>query len=161
MENINATSIPVLLVGAGDAAEEFIRSLSRAQDASYHIVGIVSESAGRVGRNIHGVSVLGTTDNVISIINQLEISGKKPQRLILTREDMDGSRVRCLLDAATDAGLTLARLPRLTEFKSGIGDTTKVRPVAIEDLLGRAQKPLDRISMASIIKGKKILELLM
>ena len=70
---------------------------------------------------------------------------------------MDGSRVRCLLDAATDAGLTLARLPRLTEFKSGIGDTTKVRPVAIEDLLGRAQKPLDRISMASLIKGKKIL----
>ena len=100
---------------------------------------------------------MGTTDNVITIINELEVSGKKPQRLILTREDMDGSLVRGLLDAATETGLTLARLPRLTEFKSGIGDSTEVRPVAIEDLLGRPQKPLDRIPMAGLIKGKKIL----
>jgi len=133
LESVNATSVPVLLVGAGDAAEEFIRSLSRTQNAYYHIVGIVSETAGRVGRNIHGVPVMGITDNLVSIIHELEKSGKKPQRLILTREDMDGSRVRGLLDAATEAGLTLARLPRLTEFKSGIGDTAEVRPVAIED----------------------------
>jgi FlaA1/EpsC-like NDP-sugar epimerase len=157
LENVNATSVPVLLVGAGDAAEEFIRSLSRTQDANYRIVGIVAETAGRVGRNIHGVPVMGITDNVVSIINELEKSGKKPQRLILTREDMNGSRVRGLLDAATEAGLTLARLPRLTEFKSGIGDTTEVRPVAIEDLLGRPQNPLDRISMAGLVKGKKVL----
>jgi O-antigen biosynthesis protein WbqV len=157
MENVNATSIPVLLVGAGNAAEEFIRSLGRTPGASYRIVGIISETAGRVGRNIHGVPVMGTTDNVMSIISELEQTGKKPQRLILTREDMDGAKVRGLLDAATEAGLTLARLPRLTEFKSGVGDTTEVRPVAIEDLLGRPQKPLDRISMASLIKNKKVL----
>jgi len=157
MENVNTTSVPVLLVGAGDAAEEFIRSLSRTPDASYRIVGIVSETAGRVGRNIHGVPVLGTTDSVASIIGELEKSGKKPQRLVLTREDMDGARVRGLLDAATEAGLTLARLPRLTEFKSGLTDSTEVRPVAIEDLLGRPQKPLDRLAMASLIKGKRVL----
>jgi O-antigen biosynthesis protein WbqV len=157
MESISTASVPVLLVGAGDAAEEFIRSLSRTRDASYRIVGIVSETAGRVGRNIHGVSVLGTTDSITSIIGELEKSNNKPQRLILTHEDMDGARVRGLLDAATEAGLTLARLPRLTEFKSGLADATKVRPVAIEDLLGRPQKPLDRISMAGLIKGKRVL----
>jgi O-antigen biosynthesis protein WbqV len=157
MENSNSTSVPVLLVGAGDAAEEFIRSLNRTPNASYRIVGIVSETAGRVGRNIHGVSVLGTIDNVTPIIGELKKYGKKPQRLILTHENMDGARVRGLLDAATEAGLTLARLPRLTEFKSGLADTTEIRPVAIEDLLGRPQKPLDRISMATLIKGKRVL----
>jgi FlaA1/EpsC-like NDP-sugar epimerase len=157
MENLSTTSIPVLLVGAGDAAEEFIRSLSRAPDASYRIVGIVAETAGRVGRNIHGVPVLGTTDTIASVIQELEKSGKKPRRLILTREDMGGARVRDLLDAATEAGLTLARLPRLTEFKSGLADTTEVRPIAIEDLLGRPQKPLDQSAMAGLIKGKRVL----
>ena len=157
MENVHSTSIPVLLVGAGNAAEEFIRSLARTPSASYRIVGIISETVGRVGRNIHGVPVMGTIDNVKSIIRELEQMGKKPQRLILTREDMNGARVRGLLDAATEAGLTLARLPRLTEFKSGVSDTTEIRPVAIEDLLGRPQKPLDRISMASLIKNKKVL----
>ncbi len=157
MENINTTSIPVLLVGAGNPAEEFIRSLSRTPSANYHIVGIVSETSGRVGRNIHGISVLGTTDNLKSIISELEQSGNKPQRLILTHGDLDGARVRSLLEAATETGLTLARLPQLTEFKSGLGDNTQIQPIAIEDLLGRPQKPLDRTSMAKLIKNKNVL----
>jgi O-antigen biosynthesis protein WbqV len=53
--------------------------------------------------------------------------------------------------------MTLARLPRLTEFKSGLVDTTEVRPVAIEDLLGRPQHPLDRPAMAGLVKGKRVL----
>lgn len=157
MENVTAKGIPVLLVGAGNAAEEFIRSLNRAQEANYQIVGIISETAKHVGRNIHGIPVMGTTDNVKATINELDKIGKKPQRLILTIENMAGARVRCLLNAATEAGLTLARLPRLTEFKSGIDDTTQIHPVAIEDLLGRPQKPLDRASMANLIKNKKVL----
>lgn len=157
LEQVGGPRIPVLLVGAGDAAEEFIRSLNRAPDASYRIVGIVSESAGRVGRNIHGIPVLGTTENVKDVIAELGKSSEKPQRLLLSKEDMDGTMVRDLLDAATETGLTLARLPRLTEFKNGLADANEVRPVAIEDLLGRPQKPLDRESMAELIRNKRVL----
>lgn len=149
--------IPVLLVGAGDAAEEFIRSLNRTPGAGYRIVGILSESSGRVGREIHGVSVLGTTDGIEEVLAQLARQGTRPQRLILSKEEMDGNRVRRLLDAATANGMTLARLPRLTEFKSGAPDLQEVRPVAIEDLLGRPQKPLDRVAMANLIKGRRVL----
>lgn len=157
LEDLGGPRIPVLLVGAGDAAEEFIRSLSRATDASYRIVGILSESEGRVGRNIHGVPVLGTMDNISNVIAALEKRGDAPQRLILSKENLDGARVRDLLEAATEAGMTLARLPRLTEFKSGPTDSNEVRPVAIEDLLGRPQTPLDRAAMAALIKGKRVL----
>jgi FlaA1/EpsC-like NDP-sugar epimerase len=157
MEAVGGPRIPVLLVGAGDAAEEFIRSLHRATDANYAIVGIVSESAGRVGRNIHGIPVLGTMEDVKTVIADLDKKGTGPQRLILSKEDMDGAKVRALLDAATETGMTLARLPRLTEFKSGLADASEVRPVAIEDLLGRPQKPLDREAMGSLIKNKRVL----
>lgn len=157
LEDVSTPRVPVLLVGAGDAAEEFIRSLNRSPDASYRIAGLVSESSGRVGRNIRGIPVLGTTGDMDRVIAALEKTGERPQRLILSRENMDGARVRELLDAATRHGMTLARLPRLTEFKSGPADATKVRPVAIEDLLGRPQKPLDRDAMAGLIGGKRVL----
>ena len=157
LEDLGTPRIPVLLVGAGDATEEFIRSLGRAADANYRIVGILSESAGRVGRNIHGIPVLATLDNVSDVIAALDKRGEQPQRLILSKENLDGAKVRALLDAATEAGMTLARLPRLTEFKSGPVDATKVQPVAIEDLLGRPQHPLDRPAMAGLIKGKRVL----
>jgi len=149
--------IPVLLAGAGDAAEEFIRSLARASNASYRVAGILSESAGRVGRNIRGVSVLGTTADLADVVAQLSIDGDPPQRLILTKEKLDGVLVRTLLDDAARAGLTLARLPSLTEFKSGHVDKTEIRPVDIEDLLGRPQKPLDRDAMRRMIEGKRVL----
>lgn len=157
LENVDSPRIPVLLVGAGDAAEEFIRSLNRSSDANYRIVGLISETPGRVGRNIHGVSVLGTIDNIENVLAELVTKGAAPQRLVLTKENMDGAKVRSLLDAATAAGMTLARLPRLTEFKSGLADTTDVRPVAIEDLLGRPQRPLDRAAMADFIGDKRVL----
>lgn len=149
--------IPVLLAGAGDAAEEFIRSLNRTQNAGYRVVGIVAETAGRVGRNIRGVPVIGTTGALPEAIDALGMLGDAPQRLILSDENMDGATIGKLLDDAGRCGMTLARLPRLTEFKSGIDDVTEVRPIAIEDLLGRPQNPLDRDAMQTLIEGKRVL----
>ncbi|HER25701.1 MAG TPA: polysaccharide biosynthesis protein [Rhodospirillales bacterium] len=149
--------IPVLLAGAGDAAEEFIRSLGRSSNASYRVAGILSESQGRVGRNIRGVMVLGTTADLAHVVDQLSQDGDPPQRLILTKQKLDGVLVRTLLDDAARAGLTLARLPSLTEFKSGEADSTEIRPIDIEDLLGRPQKPLDRQGMRAMIEGKRVL----
>ncbi len=157
LDDENHRRIPVLLAGAGDAAEEFIRSLARASNASYRVVGILSESAGRVGRNIHGVSVLGTTADLAAVVARLAADGEPPQRLILTKEKLDGVLVRTLLDDAGKAGLTLARLPSLTEFKSGDVDKTEIRPIDVEDLLGRPQKPLDRDAMRRMIEGKRVL----
>jgi len=148
--------IPVLLVGAGDEAELFIRGLRQSGDVTYRIIGIVSESQRRVGREIHGIEVMGTMDDVVSIVKGLSESNQ-PQRLILTKDNLDGTVVRTLLDQAESLGMTLARLPRVTDFKSGITDKVEIRPIAIEDLLGRAQTPLDRDAMQALVKGRRVL----
>jgi O-antigen biosynthesis protein WbqV len=149
--------VPVLLVGAGDAAETFIRAMGRDRNANYRVVGIVSESTGRVGRRIHHVEVLGTTDELPEAVKRLARRGDRPRRLILAMDHVDGARVRRLLDMASQLGMTLARLPRLTDFRSDVGERIEVRPVAVEDLLGRPQVPLDRAAMASLIKDRRVL----
>ena len=149
--------IAVLLAGAGDGAELFIRALRQTPDTSYRAVGIVSETPGRVGRQIHGVDIIGTIDDIPGAVKKLRQSGIRPQRLILTKDDMDGARVRSLLAQADEQGMTLARIPRVTDFKSGIADKAEVKPVAVEDLLGRPQTTLDRDAMASLIEGRRVL----
>ena len=149
--------IPVLLVGSEDGAELFIRELSRSGDANYRIAGIVSERESHVGQRIHGVEVLGTVDDIPAVVAAIGGRGDRPQRLILTRDDMDGARVRALLDTAGELGMTLARLPKLTDFKSGITDKVDVRPIAIEDLLGRPQTALDRPAMERLIARRRVL----
>ena len=149
--------VPVLLVGAGDEAEAFIRDISRQPGAPYRIVGILDEKGRRVGRQIRHVHVFGTPDALGNVMRRLALRGERPQRLIVTKRGLDPSDVRHLLDLAEAHGMTMARLPRLTEFHSGLGDTIEVKPVAVEDLLGRPQAVLDRPAMRALIGGRCVL----
>ena len=53
--------------------------------------------------------------------------------------------------------MTLSRLPRLTEFQQGSADRLEVRPIDVEDLLGRPQANLDKPAMKQLIAGKRVL----
>ena len=68
----NAGQVPVMLVGAGDGAELFIRSLRRTASSGYEVVGIVAEDKRRIGREIHGVEVLGSTHRLLVEIMQVQ-----------------------------------------------------------------------------------------
>ena len=153
--------VPVLPAGAGDAAETFIRDMNRNANAPYRVVGMVDAKEGRIGRRIHDVEVLGDLDALPEIVKRLERRGKRPQRLIVTHADVESARLRALLDAADRQGMTLARLPRLTEFKPGTPEDGRgklePRPIAIEDLLGRPRRVLDRDAMRALVAGRRVL----
>ena len=149
--------VPVLLAGAGDGAELFIRHLARGGDANYEVVGIVADRLARVGRRIHGLEVMGTLEDLPAVVEKLTRRGDQPQRLILTKDDLDGVQVRALLDTAHDLGMTVANLPRLTDFHSGEKGRLEVRPIAIEDLLGRPKTGLDRTAMGAMIRGRRVM----
>jgi len=150
-------AIPVLLVGAGDAAELFLRSLHRQPGVSYRVVGIITRKKRRIGRHIHGVEVMGTLDQVEDIVGTLSGRNLRPMKLVLTQPDFEGTEVQALLASADRLGLTLARLPRPTDFRTGTTDQLDVRPVSVEDLLGRPQAVLDRDAIAALIDGRRVL----
>jgi len=155
--------VPVLLVGAGDAAEMFIRDQSRSRTAGYRAVGILDDKPNRIGRDIRGVRVMGALSEMTEAVEALAKRGQRPQRLIIATESLDGAAVRSLLDEAEGLGMTLARLPRLTDFQSGEADTPgagvngTLRPIDIADLLGRPRKVLNRQEMAGLIKNRRVL----
>ncbi len=157
-ERDGARRIPVLLIGAGDAAELVIRALRRGPAARFDPVGLIDDKLRRIGRHIHGVPVLGGTDAIAAVVDRLARDGRRPQRLIVTGEIADGARLRRIFDTAQALGVPLSRLPRLT----GFGDTDidagiDLKPIALEDLLGRPQTVLDRVSMKALIAGKRVL----
>jgi len=151
-----ARKVPVLLIGAGDEADLFIREMARSATGSYRPVGIVDDKPRRVGRSIRGVPVLGAIEEIPELVRQLARNHVAPQRLILTKEHIDADQVQRLFEISEALALPLARLPRLTDFKRG-SERLDVRPIAIEDLLGRPQTPLDRPAMAALIAGRRVL----
>ncbi len=149
--------VPVLLVGAGDAAEVFIEATQRRGGAEYRVVGIVDDSPGRIGRFIGNVEVLGRPEELAAVIDRLRSDGVPPQRLVVTKPTINGGALAKLVDAADQLGLTVARAPHLTELRTAESTAIDVRPIAIEDLLGREQKVLDRAAMKSFIENRRVL----
>ena len=148
--------IPTLVVGTGGGADLFIRATMR-PESQYGVVGLLSETRGRVGRGMHGIEVLGTLDQFEEVVAALKMKGSAPERLILSDDSYDGTVVRQLFDRADALGISLARLPKLTDLKDGVADKVALRPVAVEDLLGRPQTVLDRTAMRALIQGRRVL----
>jgi O-antigen biosynthesis protein WbqV len=151
--------VPILLAGAGDGADMFIQATERraAGGADYRVVGIIDDNTMRHGRMIRGVEVLGNFDNLATVVDRLTDTGKRPQRIIVTKPDIAGSSLRRIVDAADQLGLNVSRLPRLTEFRTADAGRIDVRPIAIEDLLGRPQAVLDRAAMKALVEGRRVL----
>ncbi|MGJ3259847.1 MAG: polysaccharide biosynthesis protein [Rhodospirillales bacterium] len=152
----SSNKVPVLLIGASDGADQFLRGLRQSADTPYSIAGILSEQPERVGRTIRGVDVIGTVADLETVVKDLKSRGLAPQRLVLTKDEITGAPVRDLLERAAALGLTLARIPRATDFQHADADGTAIQSVAIEDLLGRPQTPLERTIMRGLIKGRRI-----
>lgn len=151
--------IPVLLIGAGDGADLFIREMSRGREAPYRVVGIVDDSGSRVGRNIRGVPVLGDLNDLEAVTKTLRDQRLGPQRIIITRREIDGPVVAGISEVADALGLSVARMPRLTAFdkaESGSVDLAP-RPIDVEDVLGRTQTVLDLAPVRGLVGGRKVL----
>lgn len=154
-ERIHDDRIAVLLVGAGGSAEVFIREMAR-PGAPYRVVGIVDDKPSRIGRDIRGIRVIDSVDNLPDVVARLDRKGRRPQRVLLATERITGDGLLRLLSRADELGMSMARLPRLTDFRGDAGDVA-VRPLAMEDLLGRPQKVLDRDAMQRLVKGRRVM----
>lgn len=151
-----ANRMPVLLVGATPQAEMFIRESERSVNFPYCPVGLVDADPRKHGREIHRVRVYGDVAEMGYIIKKLARKGKAVERIIITEPALDATIYKDLMAIAEAHDLTLARLPSLTELKAG-DRVYEVRPVAVEDILGRAQAKLDRPAMREFVHGSRVL----
>jgi O-antigen biosynthesis protein WbqV len=153
--------IPVLLIGAGDGAELFIRAMTGNAAHPYRVVGVLDDlKRNLAGRQIRDTKILGHVDDLPAVIERLTKQGDRPQRLIVTRPsaELDGAAMRRLVDLAQPYGFAIARLPALTEFRDAVADgRLKLQPVAVVDLLGRPQTVHDTEALSAMVKGHRIL----
>ena len=154
----STTAIPILIAGDIRRIEPFIRELGRRKDAPYYAAGILTDDRAEHARVMYGVPVLGARHDITNALAYLQQRNIRPQRLVLADDRADEIAVSSYLDCATRNGLTLGRLPRLTDITSNPDSNLgTVQPVAIADLLGRPQAVLDRDAMRAMIDNRRVL----
>ncbi len=147
--------IPVLLVGLNGHTEIFLRNTQGRSNTEYDVVGIVDDN--REGQYIHNVKVYGGVGAIEKVARKLKAKGSPPQKLVIAPDMFDGVSISGLLETADRLGLTVARLRRITDFQQAGAGKMEMRPIAVEDLLGRPQNALNRDAMRSLVQGKRIM----
>lgn len=141
---------PVVVVGAGTAGAMLVRELGRSSD--WHVVALVDDDPAKRGLEISGCRVAGGTNRLPEILSDY---GAK--HVILAIPSAKGSSIRRVSDIATRAGASLFTVPGLSELMSGRVAINMMRPVKIEDLLGRESVNIDNINIHEMIAGKQVL----
>lgn len=142
----------VLLVGAGRAGVMVAKEIAGRPDLGLRPVGFVDDDRAKQDRRIAGLEVLGTTAEIDDIA---EYTGA--DEVILTMASVGRDDIRRIVDACEAAGLPTKIIPGLFEIVGGHVNLSRIRPVSVEDLLGRDPVDLDPTSLHDLLGGKTVM----
>jgi FlaA1/EpsC-like NDP-sugar epimerase len=145
-------TVPVMLVGAGEAGVLVAKELERRPELGLAAVGFLDDSRAKLGTIVHGVPVLGTTDELEALCVKYGA-----RQVIITMASAPGSVVRRIRALAENAGLPVKIVPGVYELVGGTLSLSRIRDVAIEDLLRREPVSLDEDAIARVVRGKIVL----
>jgi FlaA1/EpsC-like NDP-sugar epimerase len=143
----------VLVIGAGEAARDTIREMHRNPQLGYTPIGLVDDDPRKKNIRIHGVRVLGTTADLPHLLRD-----NKPDEILIAVPSASGEFRRSVVTTTRELGVPVKTLPGLHELISGEIDlAAQIRPVQVEDVLGREPVDVDLDSAAPYVEGKTVL----
>ena len=142
-----------LIVGAGDAGEQVLRSILASRSSFYLPIGFVDDKPMKQGEVIHGLKVLGRIDNIPKIVSDYKV-----EQMIIALPSVGSSIIKKAVEIGRKAGLKKIKvIPSITEIINGETNLGDIREVQIEDLLGREPVSLDTKSIEEFIRQKSVL----
>jgi FlaA1/EpsC-like NDP-sugar epimerase len=143
----------VVIVGAGDAAQIILREMLRNPSLGYTPMGLVDDDPRKKNLRLHGIRVLGTTGELRQILRE-----RKPDELLIAIPSASGEVRERIVATARAARVPVKTLPGLYELIGGdLNLTGQIRPVEVEDLLGREPVETDLDSIAGYLADEVVL----
>ncbi|HEX5449340.1 MAG TPA: nucleoside-diphosphate sugar epimerase/dehydratase [Gaiellaceae bacterium] len=143
----------VLIIGAGDAGQLLIREMQRNPQLRYTPIGLVDDDPRKKNLRVHGVRVLGTTDELRHILRD-----NRPDEVLIAIPSAAGETRQQIVEACRADNIPVKTLPGLYELISGDVDLAgQIRPVQVEDVLGREQVEVRLDSASNYVRDRTVL----
>jgi FlaA1/EpsC-like NDP-sugar epimerase len=140
-----------LIVGAGNAGTRLLRTVLSDPRINFSIVGLVDDDNLKKGRTILGYQVLGGIDDIERIAESKEV-----EQILVAIPSATGPEMLRIMEHCQRTGARVMTIPTLKELINGGRSIHDLRPVKIEDLLGRQQVELDPEPIVELVAGKRI-----
>ncbi|HEX2660067.1 MAG TPA: nucleoside-diphosphate sugar epimerase/dehydratase [Polyangia bacterium] len=144
--------VPTLLVGAGHGGLLIAKEIERGAGLGILPVGFIDDNPQSHGSLIHGIRVLGGMVDIGRIARE-----HQAEQAIITIASAAGPVVRNIAEACQSAGLKVKIIPGLHQLVGGDVNFTRIRDVAIEDLLRRDAVVLDDQAIAADLRDSVVM----
>ncbi|MDR0565290.1 MAG: polysaccharide biosynthesis protein [Azoarcus sp.] len=125
-----ASGEPVVIVGAGSSGKMLVNALERRPD--WRVVALLDDDRAKWGRELSGIPVVGGTDMLLQVLDKYQA-----EHVILAMPSASSAVIKRVANAAVGANAKVFIVPGIEELMCGRVEIDAMRPIEIEDLLGR------------------------
>ncbi|HUX08727.1 MAG TPA: nucleoside-diphosphate sugar epimerase/dehydratase [Acidobacteriota bacterium] len=143
---------PTLIVGAGAGGTLLLRWIQANPRGGIKVIGLVDDDPAKMGIRLMGHRILGNIDQLAALSNRLGI-----ERILIAIPSGSGRTVRRILEQCEQTEAQVHTIPSLGEMLSGSFEVLELRPIELEDLLGRTQVEIDSKPISEMIGGRRVL----
>jgi FlaA1/EpsC-like NDP-sugar epimerase len=144
----------VLIVGAGDGGRLVLREIVRNPDLGLRPVGFADDDPRKRGLRLdHGLRVLGSTDQLAKILDEVE-----PEEVIIAIPSAPGTMRARVVTACRERGIPVRTLPTVFELLAGGANVMRqVRELRVEDVLGREPIRVELERVGKYLEGHVVM----
>lgn len=142
----------VMVIGAGAAGMTVLRELHNSRELTSRACCVIDDNPNKRNRFIEGTPIVGGRDTILENAEKYDID-----TIMLTMPSASAKDKRDILNICKETHCELKSLPGIYQLANGEVLLSKMKSVAIEDLLGRDQIKVDMAEIFNQLKGKTIL----
>ena len=140
----------VLIIGAGYSGQNIAKQILFGLKNDLNVIGFLDDDISKVGRSLHGVSVIGGVPLLIE--DKLNFD-----EIMICVPSATTSEMHRIVSYCKESGKQFKTLPSLSELMEGKISISQFRDVSFTDLLGREEVLLDKTAIIDFIRGKRVL----
>lgn len=140
-----------LVVGSGDGASLFIKTAQQ-KSKDLKIVAIVDDDKNKQNTYLHGVKVVGTTEQIPEIVGNYEV-----EQIVIAIPSLAPDDYERIIEYCQQTEVKVNAMPKYEQVITGKLSVSKLQEIDIADLLGRKEVKLDQQSLKSNLKCKTVL----
>ncbi len=142
----------VIIIGAGDCGQKICREFIENPYVQSHVIGFLDDDISKIGRNIHGVSVLNVIDELEHTVESADVD-----EVIIAISNAGSERMRHIVGLCKKADINFKIIPNMGEVIDGKINISSIRNVEYRDLLGREPVKLDKEEIGKYLGNKRVL----
>ena len=142
----------VMLIGAGAAGQMIFRDIKHAKETREKVYCFIDDNQNKWGRYIDGVVVFGGRESILEACEKFGI-----EKIYVAIPSASAADKRDILQICNETNCELMSLPGMYQLYNGEVTVSKMKEVAIEDLLGRDPIKADMDAIFAYLKGKVIM----